>query len=1002
MLGQGRCNKVAAFGRRVCENTAMSKAAFCCTASSFIGHVSFVDFYSRAQDRLKKGSRRVTRGDTNSMRKFSRTTICAASHGRSQKGHSRQSSDAAASVFYLAYASNLSPHVFGPDAKTSLRRVTPLSQRRGVLLSHSVSYFPTGLPFEPAFATLTSHAEIPSADAVHGVLYELSPKEFEQIRRSEGISTFPFGSVLGARVIDVRVRIYDEDIQEDEDNRFVIAKTFTWPVVKPLARILNSLPSPRYLRHIADGWDYHGLDQAGLPPYVGQYLAQGNSRIKGKRSNLVSWGRALFEPDVLLRRSASSSPVLSTAVATFDEDMSARASKIRYQESGDYKDSSLRLIHVTPQSKANLKTLQPRLFYIPGIDGTGLSILSQLPSLTEYWPSAPRGYDVWAARMPYENRENWDALAKSLYDLLLDAADGAPSVTIVGESMGAALAMLLAIENARMGCKLRLNKLVLINPASSFRRSQLASAWIQLASNLPSEIYDQLVGPAVAPFIIDPSAVPLTEVPKVGRERLEKLRVFLARARHVLPKEAIMHRLSLLNDFALSTTDYQNIAEGASLIRLVIAENDSLLPVVSESARLLSLIPNVQRTIIPYGGHALLQDNRFKIAKYLETTQIYDTVSPISEMRQGLEHRKSSDSVEESSYQTEAKDRQTRSRNENILRTSRESLRRPFRRTRLVHSPVVIGTENIPEVNPNRPVLIVCNHTLLGGIDAFLVLDHLLEHRNVMAKSLAHPMLFQAFSINGDRGDKTSESSGVLRLPGLPPLTKSDLERCGVVPVSPRAFVNGLANNEWLVLFPGGAREALKRKSDEKYSVHWPNTAEFVRAAAKYGATILPVATVGTEDSVNLVLDSVEIRNAVELFSRVTGVEIKAPKASDGRPLNISARRWQRAPSLEDLASMIPPLTVPGIPERVYVRFGAPIEVPMAARNDRELARAIYRGVRRDVERGIQILLRKRKQDPFRSSRARAAFHARHGTQVVPPASPAWMWETRAGAIDED
>jgi len=53
-------------------------------------------------------------------------------------------------------------------------------------------------------------------------------------------------------------------------------------------------------------------------------------------------------------------------------------------------------------------------------------------------------------------------------------------------------------------------------------------------------------------------------------------------------------------------------------------------------------------------------------------------------------------------------------------------------------------------------------------------------------------------------------------------------------------------------LFPGGAREALKRK-DERYTLIWPEKSEFVRMAARLGATIVPFAAVGAEDGINQV-----------------------------------------------------------------------------------------------------------------------------------------------------
>ena len=55
------------------------------------------------------------------------------------------------------------------------------------------------------------------------------------------------------------------------------------------------------------------------------------------------------------------------------------------------------------------------------------------------------------------------------------------------------------------------------------------------------------------------------------------------------------------------------------------------------------------------------------------------------------------------------------------------------------------------------------------------------------------------------------------------------------------------------------AVQAYKGKGQE-YRLFWPSRPEFVRMAARYGATIVPFAGVGAEDGFNMLLDSQEIR----------------------------------------------------------------------------------------------------------------------------------------------
>ena len=53
--------------------------------------------------------------------------------------------------------------------------------------------------------------------------------------------------------------------------------------------------------------------------------------------------------------------------------------------------------------------------------------------------------------------------------------------------------------------------------------------------------------------------------------------------------------------------------------------------------------------------------------------------------------------------------------------------------------------------------------------------------------------------------------------------------------------------------------QAYKGKGQE-YKLFWPKRPEFVRMAARYGATIVPFAGVGAEEGFDMLLDSEELR----------------------------------------------------------------------------------------------------------------------------------------------
>merc|ERR1712241_346921 len=104
---------------------------------------------------------------------------------------------------------------------------------------------------------------------------------------------------------------------------------------------------------------------------------------------------------------------------------------------------------------------------------------------------------------------------------------------------------------------------------------------------------------------------------------------------------------------------------------------------------------------------------------------------------------------------------------------------------------------------------------------------------------LGHPSLFQ---------EQSTTNAGMRGL----------FTNFGAVPVTPRNMFKLLKNEEVVLLFPGGANEALKGKVEE-YKLFWPEEQEFVRIAAKFNATIVPLSGVGIDDSLNILASPKEI-----------------------------------------------------------------------------------------------------------------------------------------------
>ena len=105
-----------------------------------------------------------------------------------------------------------------------------------------------------------------------------------------------------------------------------------------------------------------------------------------------------------------------------------------------------------------------------GTDGTGQSILSQLPRLEQ------DGWEVWTLYLPVEEQSGWSELTARTGELIrqlvgkwrYDAdmhGSSSPAVTLMGESFGGCLALRVALWEPML-----VERLVLLNPATCFNR----------------------------------------------------------------------------------------------------------------------------------------------------------------------------------------------------------------------------------------------------------------------------------------------------------------------------------------------------------------------------------------------------------------------------------------------------------------------------------------------------------------------------------------------------
>lgn len=150
---------------------------------------------------------------------------------------------------------------------------------------------------------------------------------------------------------------------------------------------------------------------------------------------------------------------------------------------------------------------------------------------------------------------------------------------------------------------------------------------------------------------------------------------------------------------------------------------------------------------------------------------------------------------------------------------------------RLYFDPVFEGIEKL---DPNKPVLLVGNHTIYGVVDVPLLLAEIYRQRGIAVRALADHAHYQ--------------------IPGW----RTMLDRTGGVEGTRENCAKLMEAGEHVLVFPGGAREVAKRK-DEKYKLVWKKRYGFVHMAVKYGYPIVPFAVVGPDDMVDVVWDANDI-----------------------------------------------------------------------------------------------------------------------------------------------
>lgn len=239
-----------------------------------------------------------------------------------------------------------------------------------------------------------------------------------------------------------------------------------------------------------------------------------------------------------------------------------------------------------------IKPHYPLFIFLPGMDGTGELLRTQVDGLEA-------NFDIRCLSIPPDDLTDWPGLVSQVVALIEAEQRSHPRrpVYLCGESFGGCLALKVAVS-----CPDCFDRLVLINPASSYNQQPWMRWSADITPWLPSPLY-RLSALGLLPL--------LAALHRISpRDRQELLKAM----RSVTQRSSIW-RLSLLNDFDVDEAQLQRIQQPVFIIA---GAADRLLPSQAEAERLVSQLPDARMTVLPYSGHACLLEMEVNLYQILQ------------------------------------------------------------------------------------------------------------------------------------------------------------------------------------------------------------------------------------------------------------------------------------------------------------------------------------------------------------------------------------------------
>ncbi|KAL5701396.1 hypothetical protein ACHQM5_026739 [Ranunculus cassubicifolius] len=562
----------------------------------------------------------------------------------------------------------------------------------------------------------------------------------------------------------------------------------------------------------------------------------------------------------------------------------------------------------------------PVLLFLPGIDGLGMGLCLHHKTLG-------RVFEVRCLHIPVHDRTPFGDLVVFVENTVRLEHVVYPDkpIYLVGDSFGGCLALAVAARNPSIDLVL-----ILINPATSIGKSQLQPL-LPILEVLPDEL--NVAVPYLLSFLSgDPIRMAMVAIDK-GLSLVERLEQLSDRIRallpclsillDILPKETLLWKLKLLKSGAAYANSRLHAVKAEVLV--LSSGKDNILPSNDEAQRLSNLIPNCVVRYFDDSGHTLLLEEGMHLLGVIKSTLKY---------RHSKRHDYISDYIPPSVAEHKLFDQKFLIRH----------LTSPVMLSTLDDGKIVRGLSGVPN---QGPILFVGYHMLMG-LELISLVDAFLREKKVMVRGMGHPSLFTL-----DRKHLLNDCY------------VDHVREFGAIPVTPSNLYRLLSSNAFILLYPGGAREALHRRGEE-YQLFWPEQPEFVRMAARFEATIVPFGVVGEDDVFQMVMDYDDqmkipiLREVIEKFNQDT-IRLRADFSGEVGNQDICI-----------------PALLPKVPGRFYYLFGKPIKtkgMKEVLKNEKSV-NELYLHIQSDIEKSLSYLKEKREKDPYRGLFQRSVYQA--------------------------